>query len=72
MFKAKLKEAVICLGAGRVTLRYPFEPAQVPPKFRGKIEFDALARTRLELLALHRSIQQIRQQQSITHLKLNH
>lgn len=41
MLKAKLKEAVICFGAGRVTLRYPFEPVQVPPKFRGKIEFDA-------------------------------
>ena len=41
MFKAKLKEAVICLGAGRVTLPYPFKPADVPPKFRGKIEFDA-------------------------------
>ncbi|MBP6963638.1 MAG: 4Fe-4S dicluster domain-containing protein [Armatimonadetes bacterium] len=41
MFKAKLKEAVICFGAGRVTLKYPFEPAAAPPKFRGKIEFDA-------------------------------
>jgi len=41
MFKAKLKEAVICFGAGRVTLKYPFEPVQVPPKFRGKIKFDA-------------------------------
>jgi len=41
MFKAKLKEAVICLGAGRVTLPYPFEPTHAPPKFRGKIEFDA-------------------------------
>ncbi|HET6454616.1 MAG TPA: 4Fe-4S binding protein [Armatimonadota bacterium] len=41
MFKAKFKEAVICLGAGRVTLPYPFEPVQVPAKFRGKIKFDA-------------------------------
>ena len=41
MFKAKFKEAVICFGAGRVTLKYPFEPSIVPPKFRGKIEFDA-------------------------------
>lgn len=41
MFKAKLKEAVICFGAGRVTLKYPFEPAFAPPKFRGKVEFDA-------------------------------
>jgi hydrogenase-4 component H len=41
MFKSKLKEAVICLGAGRVTLKYPFEPSVVPPKFRGRIEFDA-------------------------------
>ena len=40
MFKAKLKEAIICLGARRVTLKYPFEPVKVPPKFRGKIEFD--------------------------------
>lgn len=40
MFKAKLKEAVICFGAGRVTLKYPFEPVKVPPKFRGKIDFD--------------------------------
>jgi len=41
MFKAKFKEAVICLGAGRVTLPYPFEPVEVPAKFRGKIKFDA-------------------------------
>ena len=41
MFKAKFKEAVICFRAGRVTLPYPFEPAEVPAKFRGKIEFDA-------------------------------
>jgi hydrogenase-4 component H len=41
MFKAKFKEAVICFGAGRVTLSYPFEPVKVPAKFRGKIEFDA-------------------------------
>lgn len=41
MFKAKFKEAVICFGAGRVTLKYPFEPSVVPGKFRGKIEFDA-------------------------------
>lgn len=41
MFKAKLKEAVICFKAGRVTLPYPFAPGKVPPKFRGKIEFDA-------------------------------
>ena len=41
MFKAKFKEAVICFGAGRVTLPYPFKPAEVPPNFRGKIEFDS-------------------------------
>ncbi len=41
MLKAKFKEVIICLGAGRVTLPYPFEPAKVPPKFRGRIEFDA-------------------------------
>lgn len=35
MLISKIKEAIICLGAGRVTLPYPFEPA--PPKegFRG-------------------------------------
>jgi len=41
MFKAKLKETIICLGAGRVTLGYPFEPSEVPAKFRGKIKFDS-------------------------------
>jgi hydrogenase-4 component H len=41
MFKAKWKEAVICFGAGRVTLPYPYEPAVAPAGFRGRIEFDA-------------------------------
>ena len=44
MFRAKLKEAVICFKAGRVTLPYPFAPSDVPPKFRGRIEFDARKR----------------------------
>ena len=31
-----LKEVWICLKAGRVTLPYPFKPAQAPPRFRGR------------------------------------
>ncbi|MBU1626491.1 4Fe-4S binding protein [bacterium] len=40
MLVSKLKEALICLKAGRVTLPYPFEPA--PPKgdFRGMPKID--------------------------------
>jgi outer membrane protein TolC len=37
---------------------------------QGKIEFDALARTKLELLGLQRSIQRVRQQQFEVRLKL--
>ena len=38
-FISKLKEAVFCLKAGRVTLGYPFKPApKVPEGFRGKLE----------------------------------
>jgi hydrogenase-4 component H len=35
MFRSKIKEALICLEAGRVTLSYPFAPAFVPKGFRG-------------------------------------
>lgn len=42
MLKSKLKEAVICFKAGRVTLPYPFTPAPpVPEGFRGRPEIDA-------------------------------
>jgi len=37
---------------------------------QGKIEFDALARTKLELLGLQRSIQSVRQQQLMVQFKL--
>jgi len=41
MFISKLKEALICLKAGRVTLPYPFKPAPpVPEGFRGKVAVD--------------------------------
>ena len=38
---SKLKEAMVGLKAGRVTLRYPFEPRVAPPNFRGRPIFDA-------------------------------
>ena len=40
MLMSKLKEALICLKAGRVTLAYPFEPSDPQGNFRGlpKIE----------------------------------
>ena len=38
---SKLKEAVICLRAGRVTLPYPAQTRPVPEKFRGRPIFDA-------------------------------
>jgi hydrogenase-4 component H len=41
MFLSKLREALICLKAGRVTLNYPFSPHEPPPGFRGKITVDA-------------------------------
>ena len=40
MLASKLREALICLRAGRVTLPYPFEPHDPEPGFRGKIEVD--------------------------------
>lgn len=41
MFLSKLREALICLKAGRVTLPYPFKPHDPEPGFRGKIAVDA-------------------------------
>jgi hydrogenase-4 component H len=38
---SKIRETVICLKAGRVTLPYPAEPRPVPPRFRGRPIFDA-------------------------------
>ncbi|MGI6488025.1 MAG: 4Fe-4S binding protein [Syntrophomonadaceae bacterium] len=40
MFSSKLKEALLCLRAGRVTLPYPFVPQAPPEGFRGKPEID--------------------------------
>ncbi|HSW28391.1 MAG TPA: 4Fe-4S dicluster domain-containing protein [Longimicrobiales bacterium] len=40
MLASKLREALICLRAGRVTLPYPFEPHDPAPGFRGKIVVD--------------------------------
>lgn len=41
MFKAKFKEAVICLSNLKVTLPYPFgNGAEVPEGFRGKLDID--------------------------------
>src|SRR5512136_1879451 len=37
---SKLQETLICLGAGRVTLPYPFKAEPVPPNFRGRPIFD--------------------------------
>src|SRR5512136_2822701 len=35
-----LKEVMICLKAGRVTLPYPLKPLSAPPKFRGRPNID--------------------------------
>ena len=40
MFISKLREAIICFRAGRVTLPYPFAPHDPADGFRGKIEID--------------------------------
>jgi hydrogenase-4 component H len=37
---SKLREAIICLKAGRVTLPYPFAPHDPAPGFRGKLSVD--------------------------------
>jgi hydrogenase-4 component H len=40
MIWSKVKEALICLKAGRVTLPYPFKPHDPEQGFRGKISVD--------------------------------
>jgi hydrogenase-4 component H len=40
MLLSKLREALICFKAGRVTLPYPFAPHDPAPGFRGKITVD--------------------------------
>ncbi len=40
MLLSKLREAWICLKAGRVTLPYPFAPHDPAPGFRGKVTVD--------------------------------
>jgi hydrogenase-4 component H len=37
---SKIKEALICLRAGRVTFRYPLEPMAAPLHFRGRPTID--------------------------------
>lgn len=41
MIVSKLKEAIICFRAGRVTLPYPFAPRPPAEGFRGRISVDA-------------------------------
>jgi len=41
MLASKLREALICLKGGRVTLPYPFAPHDPEPGFRGKLTVDA-------------------------------
>ena len=41
LIRGKLKEAWLCLAAGRVTLAYPYAPAQPAPGFRGFPKVDA-------------------------------
>jgi len=40
MFLSKLKEALICLRAGKVTLAYPLAPLEAPQGFRGRVTLD--------------------------------
>ncbi|MCW5977729.1 MAG: 4Fe-4S dicluster domain-containing protein [Bryobacteraceae bacterium] len=40
MLVSKVREALICLKAGRVTLGYPFAPNDPKPGFRGKVTVD--------------------------------
>ncbi len=40
-FISKIRETLICLKAGRVTLPYPYQPRPAPEKFRGRPIFDA-------------------------------
>ena len=41
MLLSKLREAMICLRAGQVTLDYPATPLEPAPGFRGKVTVDA-------------------------------
>lgn len=41
MIISKLKEAIICFKAGRVTLPYPFAPREPEQGFRGRVMVDA-------------------------------
>ena len=41
LLRGKLEEALICLSAGRVTLQYPYVPAEAPPGFRSLPQVDA-------------------------------
>jgi hydrogenase-4 component H len=41
LVRGKIKEAAICLAAGRVTLPYPYAPAGPAPAFRGLPQVDA-------------------------------
>jgi len=41
MIVSKLKEALICLKAGRVTLPYPFAPREPEEGFHGRVAVDA-------------------------------
>jgi hydrogenase-4 component H len=41
LLRGKVKEAIICLSAGRVTLPYPYKPLVVPEHFRGMPLVDA-------------------------------
>jgi len=40
MLLSKLKEAIICLRAGKVTLAYPLAPMEAPEGFRGRVVID--------------------------------
>lgn len=40
MLLSKVREAMICLRAGQVTLDYPAAPAEPAPGFRGKVTVD--------------------------------
>jgi hydrogenase-4 component H len=40
MFISKLKQVLICLRAGRVTLPYPYKPSPPAKGFRGKLKVD--------------------------------
>ncbi len=41
MIRSKFKQLLVGLKAGRVTLKYPFEPHPTPPGYRGKVTINA-------------------------------